>query len=188
MRRTTIVGYLFVGLFFAIERVARKGERATNLEVGEPDRVNVVLIALSYATVLLATPLLNRFRIGRLRRERLAWLGVTSAALGTVLRASAMRTLGEFYTRSLLVTDEQRVVDNGPYSVVRHPGYAGSMMIWVGSALALGSWLAALTTGGLMFAAYGRRIRSEEAMLGTALGEQYERYQRRTRRLIPFLY
>ena len=186
--RRAILGYVFAGLFFAIERLARRGERATSLEVGEADSANVVLIGLSYTTALLATPLLNRFRVGRLRYEPLGWLGVVIAALGTVLRVSAMRTLGEFYTRALLVTEEQRVVDTGPYAVVRHPGYAGSMMIWIGVALALRNWLTALVTGVLMLVAYGRRIRSEETMLRNALGEQYERYQHRTRRLVPFIY
>ncbi len=186
--RRMILAYSFAGLFFAIERVARKGERARSLEAGEADRTNVVLISLSYTAALLATPLLNRFRIGRLHYEPLGWLGIAIAALGTLLRVSAMRTLGEFYTRALLVTEEQRVVDRGPYAMVRHPGYAGSMMIWIGAALALGNLLTALATGALMFAAYGRRIRSEEAMLRSALGEQYEQYERRSWRLIPFLY
>jgi protein-S-isoprenylcysteine O-methyltransferase Ste14 len=34
----------------------------------------------------------------------------------------------------------QRVVSDGPYRLVRHPGYAGVMLMLLGSPLALGSW------------------------------------------------
>jgi protein-S-isoprenylcysteine O-methyltransferase len=39
-----------------------------------------------------------------------------------------------------------------------------------------------------MLTAYGWRIRAEEHMLADVLGEEYRRYQRRTTRLVPFVY
>jgi len=43
--------------------------------------------------------------------------------------------LGRFFTRTLRVTGEQRVVSDGPYRVVRHPGYLGDILMWTGAAL-----------------------------------------------------
>jgi protein-S-isoprenylcysteine O-methyltransferase Ste14 len=37
----------------------------------------------------------------------------------------------------------QRVVDRGPYALVRHPGYVGTCLFQLGDGLLLGSWLAA---------------------------------------------
>ena len=80
------------------------------------------------------------------------------------------------------------VVTGGPYRLIRHPGYAGSLLVWTGYCLGVGNWIALLVVGVLMLAAYGWRIRAEERMLVAALGEQYRHYQRRTTRLVPFLY
>jgi protein-S-isoprenylcysteine O-methyltransferase Ste14 len=82
----------------------------------------------------------------------------------------------------------QRIVQAGPYSLLRHPGYLGNILMWLGAALATGNWitldLAVLT----MLTAYLYRIHSEEAMLRTAFGEEFENYQARTWRLIPRFY
>jgi protein-S-isoprenylcysteine O-methyltransferase Ste14 len=44
-----------------------------------------------------------------------------------------MRTLGRAYSRTLR-TERERVVEAGPYRHVRHPGYLGSNLIWLGFA------------------------------------------------------
>jgi phosphonate transport system substrate-binding protein len=72
-----------------------------------------------------------------------AWAGVVLAAAGLVLRAWGMRTLGEAYSRTLRTTTAQRLVTTGPYRWVRHPGYLGSVSVWVGASLAFHSWLSA---------------------------------------------
>lgn len=76
----------------------------------------------------------------------------------------------------------------GPYRWVRHPGYAGSIAVWVGAALAFHSWPAAAAVAALMLAAYGWRICSEERMLVEHFGDAYRDYQARSRRLVPFIY
>jgi protein-S-isoprenylcysteine O-methyltransferase Ste14 len=77
-----------------------------------------------------------------------------------------------------------RVIDSGPYSVVRHPGYAGMLLGMPFSGLALGSWLAAgigLVLSALIF----RRVLFEDAFLKKNL-TGYAAYADRVRhRLIP---
>jgi protein-S-isoprenylcysteine O-methyltransferase Ste14 len=98
------------------------------------------------------------------------------------------RVLGRFYTRTLQVVGGQHVVTSGPYRLIRHPGYAGSLLVWTGYCVGVGKWIALLVVGALMLTAYGWRIRAEERMLADVLGEEYRRYQRRTARLVPFVY
>ena len=43
-------------------------------------------------------------------------------ALGLALKAWAVRTLRGFYTRTLRTACDQRMIDSGPYRLVRHPG------------------------------------------------------------------
>jgi protein-S-isoprenylcysteine O-methyltransferase len=99
-----------------------------------------------------------------------------------------MQVLGRFYSRTLRVVGDQQVVTGGPYRLIRHPAYAGSLLVWTGYCVGVGNWMALLVVGVLLLAAYGWRIRAEERMLVATLGEQYRSYQRRTARLVPFLF
>lgn len=77
-----------------------------------------------------------------------------------------------------------RVVSAGPYRVVRHPMYAGLMLIYLSVPLILGSWWAYLPIG-LIAPLLVFRTAKEDATLRAEL-EGYEEFARRTRyRLIP---
>lgn len=99
-----------------------------------------------------------------------------------------MRVLGEYYTRTLRVTENQAIVSQGPYQVIRHPGYLGTIFVWIGFAFAVGNWIATIILAILLFSVYGYRIRSEEAMLIDRFGNEYQEYRKQTWRLIPFIY
>jgi protein-S-isoprenylcysteine O-methyltransferase Ste14 len=80
------------------------------------------------------------------------------------------------------------VVDTWPYRRIRHPGYLGSLLNWLGFGVTTGSAPAAAAVTGLMGFAYRRRIDAEERMLRARLGAAYERYPQRTWRLVPFIW
>jgi len=81
----------------------------------------------------------------------------------------------------------QRVVDTGPYAIVRHPMYASAVVYLVGMPLLLGSWLGLLVVP-LMIAAMAPRAVMEERLLEREL-PGYAEYVRRVRyRLVPGLW
>ena len=86
------------------------------------------------------------------------------------------------------VQTDHRVVDTGPYRFVRHPGYAGVLLGFLGLGLALQSWAALLVMAVATPAALAYRLRVEEQFLITELGDEYVRYARRTKRLIPYVW
>ena len=107
---------------------------------------------------------------------------------GLAIRVWAADTLGRFYTRTLLVEPEHKVVTTGPYGKVRHPGYLGSILLWSGFG-AIASNVAVTVLFPVLFVAiYLYRIGAEERMLVSELGEAYIQYQRRTSKLLPFVY
>lgn len=84
----------------------------------------------------------------------------------------------------LQVERGHRVVDTGPYAVVRHPMYTAMAIFFAGSALLLGSW-AGLAVALLLSAQLAVRCVFEERHLRRTL-EGYPAYQTRVRyRLIP---
>jgi protein-S-isoprenylcysteine O-methyltransferase Ste14 len=113
-------------------------------------------------------------------------------ALGAVLIALGMLVVWQTFRFNTFAAPQirvqaaraHRVVTEGPYRVVRHPMYAGSILWLIGTPLLLGSWwgLAAvpLVVAGLMSRTVG-----EERMLRREL-PGYEEYAKRVRfRLIP---
>jgi protein-S-isoprenylcysteine O-methyltransferase Ste14 len=77
-----------------------------------------------------------------------------------------------------------RVVDSGPYSVVRHPGYAGMFVAMPCAGLALGSVIS-FALGVALSLMVIRRVLFEDAFLRRNLGG-YSEYATRVRhRLVP---
>lgn len=91
-----------------------------------------------------------------------------------------------FFSAVVRVQTERghRVIESGPYSVIRHPGYAGMILGMPLSGLALGSWISfalALTYSALIL----RRVLFEDRFLKSQL-DGYAEYAERVRaRLIP---
>jgi protein-S-isoprenylcysteine O-methyltransferase Ste14 len=187
---TTLIAYLELGAFIFIDRHARQGQQAKSLERGEYDRGSTTLVTIAFAIsalALLAAPFLNVFRFGNLAAWT-GWVGVIAMGFSLLLRLWANRTLGSFYTRTLRVVKEQHVVRQGPYKVIRHPGYLGIILMWAGAGLAVTNWIAIGIVLTSMLTIYHYRMTVEEAMLVKAMGEEYRLYQLHTWRLIPFVY
>lgn len=111
-----------------------------------------------------------------------ALLGM-AAGLGTFYRAMHENRFFSAVVR--IQTDRgHQVVDSGPYGIVRHPGYAGLILVPPFSGLALGSWIA-VAVGLIMSALVVRRVLFEDSFLRKHL-EGYTAYtQRVPHRLIP---
>jgi protein-S-isoprenylcysteine O-methyltransferase len=184
--RWFVAGYAGVCAFFALEAATRQRGAASSLDASSDDRGTTRLIIAAYATSVIAAPLLRRTRAARLPRAA-APIGVGLQTVGLGLRWWSMRTLGRSYTRTLRTQDAQHVVDTGPYAVIRHPGYAGSLLTWTGFALTSGSAPVVGAVAALLGAAYQRRITAEEALLRREL-PAYAGYCERTKKLIPLLW
>jgi protein-S-isoprenylcysteine O-methyltransferase Ste14 len=179
-----IASYLLVAAFFVQESLVRQGEAAKSFQRQASDRGTTVLLGSTYGVVLTATPILNRFARSPLPKP-IAYAGLGLMAGGLALRYWAVRTLGEFYSRTLRTERQHRLVESGPYAKVRHPGYAATLLVWTGFGLAQGNLVSGVAVMATMGAAYAYRIRTEEAMLTDALGDEYRAYCERTTRLIP---
>ena len=92
-----------------------------------------------------------------------------------------------FGASTIQIIEGQKVISSGPYSLLRHPMYAGVLVMMIGVPLALGSlWglviLAAITPGLIW------RILDEEKMLKKELPGYAEYMQKVCYRLVPYLW
>ncbi len=107
---------------------------------------------------------------------------------GLALRWYSALLLGKYFTFDVAIHGGQTLIEAGPYRFVRHPSYGGALLTLFGFGLALGNWAGLVASLSCLGSAYAYRIPVEEAALTAALGEAYERYVRRTRRLVPFVF
>jgi len=113
--------------------------------------------------------------------------GIVLMVSGIVLRQWSIAVLGQFFSGTVGIQEGQKVVDTGPYRLVRHPSYTGALLIFVGLGLAVQSWGAVLVLLMLFGVAYGYRVYVEEQVLVSELGDEYVKYSKRTKRLIPYV-
>ena len=78
------------------------------------------------------------------------------------------------------------LIESGEYRLIRHPIYSGLVLGAIGWGLVTGS-LVAIGTSGLLFLLFAGKSRREEVWL-SAEHPEYDAYQRRTKRLIPWIY
>jgi len=181
-----LAGYGGLAGFFVLEALTRQRGTASSMQASRDDQGTTRMIVTAYGLAADLPLLLRRLDVPEL--PPLAGpAGLILQASGLTVRALSMRTLGASYTRTLRAEEHQRVVDAWPYRLVRHPGYAGSLLTWSGFALASRSVPAIALVTGLLGWAYRRRIAAEEALLRREL-PGYSAYSDHTKKLIPFVW
>lgn len=184
------LGVLFIPMFIAgvvmmvrAPELLRKRLKSKE-QAGEQDRV-VKLSGLMFLLGFLAAGFDHRFGWYELPGE-ISLIAAVVFLAGYVLYACVLRE-NEFLSRIIEVQDNQRVIDTGPYAIVRHPMYSATLLLFLSMPLILGSLVSFL-----IFLTYpvliARRIHHEEAFLEQEL-EGYRDYKRSVKyRLIPFVW
>ena len=114
--------------------------------------------------------------------------GFALFVLGIILRAWSIWTLGRFFTVQVAIASDHQLVKSGPYRILRHPSYTGSLMMFVGYLLCLGNALTMAIVLISVLAVFIRRIQVEEVALSDTFGDAWREHVRRTWRLIPLIY
>jgi len=181
-----IVFWGLVVLFAVGEHVVRVRSHANRRGAGS-ERWSLLVVIAAIGGGLGAGFVLAQRHVATIGSGRwpLFVVGLALMLAGIVLRHWAVLTLGRFFTVDVRVQPGQTVVESGPYRWVRHPSYTGLILFFAGLGLALSDWaslavVVLVPTAGLIV-----RIRSEEQALMDGLGEPYEAFAARRRRLIP---
>jgi protein-S-isoprenylcysteine O-methyltransferase Ste14 len=127
--------------------------------------------------------------------HRLGWSAVPLAVvvLGDVLVALGLLAVflvfkeNTFTSATIEVGTEQLVISTGPYALVRHPMYAGALVMLLGVPLALGSWWGLLLVVAMAAVIIWRLLDEEKYLAKNLPG--YPEYQRQVRyRLLPLVW
>src|SRR5450432_3399825 len=94
--------------------------------------------------------------------------------------------LGQLWSAFVTRKADHRIIDTGPYGIVRHPIYTGIILAAIAMAIVKGTVIA---IAGALLATLGFwvKARLEEGFLREQLGaEEYDSYSRRVPMLVPF--
>ena len=162
-----------------LERRMRMREKAGDQKV-------IVKFSYFYFTAIFLLPGFDK-RFGW--SDAPVWVVLAALVLALTGYLIVIRVFREnsYASRIVEVEDEQKVIETGPYAVVRHPMYSGVTLLYIMTPLALGSYwsmIPALLIIPLLVA----RILSEEKILANDL-DGYSDYQKKVEyRLIPFIW
>ena len=116
------------------------------------------------------------------------WIGFAIMLLSLAFRIWAIATLGSSFRTTVETHQNQKVVRKGPYKLVRHPSYTGLLLTCFGYGIAVQNWLSLIFAVGLPLVALLYRIHIEEKELVSSIGAEYEKYQKETKKLIPWIW
>jgi protein-S-isoprenylcysteine O-methyltransferase Ste14 len=183
-----ITASLAITVYLARKDPALLERRTQAGPVAEKERAQKIIQGLASVSFLstIAVPALD---------HRLGW---SRAPIPAVIVGDVLVVVGflivflvfreNTFTSSVIeVAAEQRVIDSGPYAVVRHPMYVGGLVLVAGIPFALGS-LVGLVTLPPFAALIVWRLLDEERFLMSHLAG-YTAYRERTRyRLLPHVW
>jgi protein-S-isoprenylcysteine O-methyltransferase Ste14 len=189
-------GWVFVGVFYAAVALSSCYLRRANPDVLAA-RINRHRGTESWDRILLGCLVLlwlTIFPVAALDDERFQWFPVPwwvvilgyvllLVGLGIMTWAEAVNKFFEPTVR-IQADREQTVIDTGPYAIVRHPGYVGGVLFFMGMPLSLGSLWALIPAVLVSLVLMLRTKWEDETLLEKLAG--YREYTQRVRyRLIP---
>jgi protein-S-isoprenylcysteine O-methyltransferase Ste14 len=145
-----------------------------------------VVIQAAFLAGILAAGLLSRLNWSYGQATALQAIGGALIAVGVIVGALGIRALRRAMTGPLLAERTSRLVQDGIYAVMRHPIYAGQVLITLGWSLLRSSFATLVLS--LVYAVFvdlkGRR---EEAAIRERFSG-YADYARRVQRFVPGVY
>lgn len=112
-------------------------------------------------------------------------VAVVPSILAIVLGFSSTVALGKQWRFDAALNPDHDLIQNGPYSIVRHPIYASMLLMLLTTNLIVSNWIELCFALPVFFIGTEIRIRIEENLLLGRFGNRYEEYRRRVPAYVP---
>ncbi len=182
-----IIGFSYLYGFFEVFMNLRQRGKSTVTASGDKGSLWLLYILITVGYALSFS--IGATGIGRMNHwDAFFAVGVVLAATGLLIRVRSISTLKQYFTYSVAKADDHQLVETGLYKVIRHPGYLGQLMIFLGISISMSNWLSILAMMLPIALGYGYRIKVEERFTLEQLGKKYLDYQQRTKRILPLIH
>jgi protein-S-isoprenylcysteine O-methyltransferase Ste14 len=179
------LSYLFVGSELILTFTKRSKLKSVKKK---GDRGSLVIIWIIITISIFAGFYLANFRPWSGINYAIYSIGIAVFLSGLFIRWATIIQLKKAFTVDVAINQEHALKTDGIFKMVRHPSYLGVVMIVSGLAIGMNSFYSILVIAIPVFLAILYRIRVEEAVLLEEFGEDYRKYMKTTRKIIPYLY
>ena len=186
--RSIIAGlWLLFVAYWAVAAVGAKRDAGSRLWRGG---IGLRLVLILLIATMVRSPSLRGFLTETQRSashsDIFGWTGVALCVLGFGLAIIARWHLGRNWGMPMSRKEQPELVTSGPYSLIRHPIYAGLIVAMLGSAIGVNIfWAVMIVPVGGYFIYSARR---EETLMLQLFPEHYRAYMARTGMLAPRLF
>lgn len=118
--------------------------------------------------------------------EAMAWTGAFLCIAGLSFSIWARAALGPNWSATVSLKEGHELIVRGPYRFVRHPIYTGMLTMFLATVIVLG-YLGGIVGAVLVFVSFRIKLGDEEKLMLKQFPDQYAAYQKRVKRIIPFV-
>jgi len=182
-----IISFTYLYGFFEIFMSLRQKRKRKIEKSG--DRFSIWILGISIAIGYSLSFSIGSTKIGRIYHwDTFFVIGMIFTLLGLIIRINSILTLKQQFTYTVTKIENHQLIESGLYKVIRHPGYLGQLIIFLGISTSLSNWLSVLLMITAVLVGYIYRINIEERFMINQMGQKYIDYQKRTKKLIPMIY
>ncbi len=181
-----IVFSIFYGLF-EIFMSRRKQDNRKISKSG--DKGSIWLLTISISIGFWLSFIIASTKIGRIYHWNTFFvIGSFLVLTGLIIRVTSIMKLRQQFTYTVTSLENHELIETGLYKIIRHPGYLGQLIIFLGISVCLSNWLSILLMIISVLSGYIFRINVEERFMIERMGQKYFDYRKRTKKLIPSIY
>jgi protein-S-isoprenylcysteine O-methyltransferase Ste14 len=185
-----LVGLNVIATFGAHYSGAKKGFRSAVGAAKEKPKSFLQTVPVYLSTLSLVAIILGVFKIGTLEYlpnyEMIRIIGLIVFIVFSWIQVLSIKTLGENYSQEIMILKNHKLVTNGIFRIIRHPQYVSQVLMDLGAAVALLSYvvfpLAIIEIPFLIM-----RASLEEKMLEKYFKDDFKSYKKKSGFFIPFI-
>jgi protein-S-isoprenylcysteine O-methyltransferase Ste14 len=185
-----IVGLNIIATFGANVSGAKKGFKDKIGAAKEKPNTYLQKLPLILSTITLLGLILGVFQIGTLEYvseyNLIRYIGLAVYLIFSWVQIWAFKTLGENYSQDILIKKDHQLVTKGPFRIIRHPQYMSQMLLDLGGAAAVLSFIVApIAVIQILFILL--RASVEDKLMAKHFGNEFSSYKKKSGFVLPFI-
>jgi protein-S-isoprenylcysteine O-methyltransferase Ste14 len=179
----------FSVLYCLLEFLLNRRQQSKIKVENKADRGSLLILYIAITLGYFLSFSIGSSKVGRIYHwNALFATGFMLILTGLIIRIIALVTLKKYFTYSVSKVENQKLIETGLYKSIRHPGYLGQIIIFLGISIAMSNWLSVLLMMIPILTGYFYRIQIEERFMTDQMGADYIDYKNRTKRLLPGIF
>jgi protein-S-isoprenylcysteine O-methyltransferase Ste14 len=153
------------------------------------DKGSIWMLTISITIGYWLSFIIASTKIGRIYHWNTFFIiGSILALFGLIIRVTSILKLKQQFTYTVTKIENHELIETGLYKIIRHPGYLGQLIIFLGISTCLSNWLSIIFMLIPVLLGYLNRINIEEKFMVEQMGQKYLDYKKRTKKLIPAIF